>query len=173
VQVLGIFMTSLATEYWQLFLAQGVCVGIADGILVCPCLAVVTTYFSKSRAMAMALVLTGSATGGITFPLVAQALLPRIGFPWTMRVIGFIALTTSAVASSFMKARLPPRKLGPIVDWRAFRELPYTLFSISMLLVFMGLYFAFYYVRCLSHLQQSIKKLTHGLSRAAPSGRPS
>jgi hypothetical protein len=30
-QILGIFMTSLCTKYWQLFLAQGICTGIGNG----------------------------------------------------------------------------------------------------------------------------------------------
>ena len=40
-------------------------------------------------------------------------------------------LVMQAVAVAFLKQRLPPRKSGPMVEWPAFRELPYTLFAIG------------------------------------------
>ncbi|KGO42510.1 Major facilitator superfamily domain, general substrate transporter [Penicillium expansum] len=33
--VIGTFMTSLAVEYWQIFLAQGLCIGIGQGLCGC------------------------------------------------------------------------------------------------------------------------------------------
>ena len=56
-------------------------------------------------------------------------------------------LGLALLANSLMRTRIPPRKLGPIVEWAAFREVPYVLFSTGMSLNFFGLYFAFYYVR--------------------------
>lgn len=55
-------------------------------------------------------------------------------------------LALQAVSLAFAKPRLPPRKSGPLVEWAAFHELPYTLFAIGMFLNFWALYFAFYYV---------------------------
>ncbi|KAL8737231.1 MAG: hypothetical protein Q9181_001885 [Wetmoreana brouardii] len=37
-QVLSVFMTSLSSRYWQLFLAQGVTMGLGNGLLFCPVL---------------------------------------------------------------------------------------------------------------------------------------
>lgn len=42
-QVLGVFATSGATAYWQLFLAQGICKGLGDGLVFCPSVALVAT----------------------------------------------------------------------------------------------------------------------------------
>lgn len=145
-QLLGVFMTSLSTKYWQLFLAQGICTGLGEGLLFCPVLALVSTYFSKKRSLAIGIGASGSATGGLVFPVIVQQLLPKIGFPWTVRVIGFVMLAVQAVALAFTKPRLPPRKTGALVEWSAFKELPYALFSIGMFLNFWGLYFAFYYI---------------------------
>ena len=145
-QVLGVFMTSLCTKYWQLFLAQGICTGIGNGLVFCPCVAVLSTYFSKRRSLAIAIGASGTATGGLAFPVIVQQLLAKIGFAWTVRIQAFVMLTVSTITIAFSKTRLPPRKSGPIVEWAAFKELPYTLFTIGMFLIFWGLYFAFYYI---------------------------
>ncbi|KAL8701586.1 MAG: hypothetical protein Q9201_004830 [Fulgogasparrea decipioides] len=103
------------------------------------------TFITK-RALAIGVAASGSATGGIVFPVIVQQLLPKIGFGWTVRVLGFVMLGLQALALAFVRPRLPPRKSGPLVEWAAFRELLYTLFAIGMFLVFFGLYFAIYYV---------------------------
>ncbi|KAL8909104.1 MAG: hypothetical protein Q9207_000438 [Kuettlingeria erythrocarpa] len=145
-QLLGVFMTSLSTKYWQIFLSQGIATGLGNGLLFCPILAILSTYFSSKRALAIGIGASGSATGGLVFPVIVQQLLPKIGFAWTVRVLGFVMLALQAVSLAFAKPRLPPRKSGPLVEWAAFRELPYTLFAIGMFLNFWALYFAFYYV---------------------------
>lgn len=149
-QVLGVFMTSVSTQYWQLFLAQGVCKGLGDGLVFCPTVSLVATYFSKKRALAMACTASGGATGGIIFPLVAQQLLPRIGFAWTVRTMGFIILFNVIVVVSLARVRLAPRKTGPLVEWKAFLELPYTLFCTGMFLNLWAVYFAYFYVGSLT-----------------------
>lgn len=142
----GIFMASLCTTYVQLFLAQGLCMGIGAGLMFCPTVALLPTYFVRRRALALAISACGSATGGIVFPVVVQQLLPRIGFPWTMRVLGLINAVTFAPGFLFLRQRLPPRKSGPFFEWAAFKEAPYTLYAIGMYLNFWGLYVAFFYV---------------------------
>ena len=145
-ELLGVFMTSLSTRYWQLFLAQGICTGLGNGLIFCPALAVLSTYFSTKRSLAIGIAACGSATGGIIYPVIVQQLLPKIGFPWTVRVLGFVMLALQAVTVTFTKPRLPPRKSGALVEWSAFREPQYTLFAIGTFLAFWGLYFAFYYI---------------------------
>lgn len=141
-------MTSLSTEYWQLFLAQGICQGIGNGLLFCPAIAVVSTYFSsRKRAVAISLVACGGGTGGMVFPAVAQTLLDRIGFAWTVRVMAFIMLFNAILILTFSRTRLPPRKVGPLVDRDAFREWPFVLFCVGIFLGFWGLYFGYYYIR--------------------------
>lgn len=131
-QLIGIFMTSLSTKYWQLFLAQGLCTGLGNGLVFCPCLALLSTYFAKKRSLAIGIAASGSSTGGLIYPVIVRQLLLKIGFPWTVRVLGFVMLALQAVALVFTKTRLPPRKSGPLVEWGAFKEISYTLFSIGV-----------------------------------------
>ena len=85
-------MTSPCAEYWQLFLAQGLCTGIGNGLVFCSTLAILPTYFKRYRAIALGISASGTATGGMVIPAIIEALLPRIGFPWTVRVLGFLFL---------------------------------------------------------------------------------
>jgi hypothetical protein len=62
-QVLGMMLTSLSTKYYQVFLAQGVVVGIASGVIFTCGVSIVGTYFSTRRSFAMGLVASGSSVG--------------------------------------------------------------------------------------------------------------
>ncbi|KAJ5230152.1 hypothetical protein N7489_010860 [Penicillium chrysogenum] len=145
-QLVGVFMTSLSKRYWQLFLAQGICTGLGSGLQFCPVMSLVATYFSGRRVFALAFCLVGSGTGGMLLPGLVKALLPSIGFGWTVRVLGFVMLGTSIPAILLFQTRLPPRKAGALIEWSAFKEPTYVLFCLGMFLNFWALYFAFYYI---------------------------
>ena len=145
-QVLGVFTTSVASEYSHLFLAHGICKGLGDGLVFCPTISLVATYFSKKRAMAMAIAASGGASGGIIFPLIAQQLLSLIGFGWTVRVMGFVILVNSVIALLTLRVRLAPRRTGPLIEWCAFTELPYAFFCIGVFCSMWSAYAAFFYV---------------------------
>lgn len=78
------------------------------------------------------------AVGGMIYPILVRELLPRIGFAWTARVLGFVNLALLAIVGTFMRPRLPPRKSGPVVDWSAFRETPYALFVAGLFFIIWG-----------------------------------
>ena len=128
-QLVGIFTTAQGTQYWQIFLSQGVVMGLGNGCIFCPALATMSTYFSKRRSLAIGIAATGSATGGLVFPSIVRQLLPSIGFPWTMRVIGFVQLATLLVACIGLRTRLPPRSSGKLIEWSAFREREYAFYA--------------------------------------------
>lgn len=59
----GMLMTSFATKYYQILLAQGVCTGIGMGLIYIPCVAVLASYFRRRRALALGLAAAGSGSG--------------------------------------------------------------------------------------------------------------
>jgi|SRR5579862_8904944 len=61
--------------------------------------------------------------------------------------MGFVILFNTAIVITFAKQRPVIRRKGPLVEWAAFREPPYSLFSIGIFLALWGAYFAYYYVR--------------------------
>jgi predicted MFS family arabinose efflux permease len=143
---LGTFMTSLCTQYWQFFLAQGLMTGLGCGLQFAPTISLVTTYFARNRNVAVAIMASGSATGGLVYPTIARQLMPRIGFPWTVRIMGFIMLAVGSLYCSLLKPRLPPRRSGPVFELSAFREPPYSLYLCAIFLIGLGQYFVFYYI---------------------------
>jgi hypothetical protein len=63
---LGLMLTSVCTEYYQLFLAQGVVVGLGCGLVFLPSIAVVATYFTSRRALATGITASGGSIGKTT-----------------------------------------------------------------------------------------------------------
>ncbi|OAL31388.1 hypothetical protein AYO22_00980 [Fonsecaea multimorphosa] len=146
VYIVGLFLLSLCREYWQIFLAQTLCVGFGYGLAFVPTLALLSTYFAHKRSTALGIAVTGSATGGLVFPAIAETMLPKAGFPWTIRTMAFVQLLLAVVAFLFLKPRLPPRKSGPVVEWSAFKEAPYTLYIIGSFLYFWSVYVGFFFI---------------------------
>jgi MFS family permease len=132
---IGIFTSSAATQYWQLLLSQGLCMGIGNGCLFTPAISVVSTYFDKKRSLAIGITACGSVTGGLVFPAMARQLLPAVGFGWAIRAIGFVQVGSLLFANLFMKSRLPPRRTGSLVEWGAFKELEYVFYAAGMFFV--------------------------------------
>ncbi|KAK7756721.1 hypothetical protein SLS62_001162 [Diatrype stigma] len=102
---LGLMLTSIATEYWQVVLAQAVCVGIGAGCLYVPSLAIIPQWFLRRKALALGLVTSGSSFGGVVYSLLFQGLQPRVGFGWAARVMGFVSLATLAVPLAVLRKR--------------------------------------------------------------------
>ncbi|KAE8827957.1 hypothetical protein HRS9139_07176 [Pyrenophora teres f. teres] len=143
---LGIFLTSLSGSYWQFFLTQGVLVGVGNGMQFAPTLGLVSTYFSRNRSVALAIMASGSATGGLVYPSLARQLIPRVGFEWAVRIMGFMMLAMGVCYCALLKPRLPPRKTGPVLELAAFKEMPYSVYLLGVFLIALGQYFAFYYI---------------------------
>ncbi|KAK5134536.1 hypothetical protein LTR08_006321 [Meristemomyces frigidus] len=145
-QLLGIFLMSVSTKYWHLMLTQGVLTGLGGGIFFTPSMGLIATYFSSKRAFAIGVATTGNAVGGMIYPIIVRELLPKIGFAWTVRVLGFLNLALLALSAAFMRPRLPPRRSGPVVDWSAFKEPPYAFFVAGLFFSIWAIYYTFYYI---------------------------
>ncbi|CEL03768.1 hypothetical protein ASPCAL04912 [Aspergillus calidoustus] len=144
--VFGTMMLSLCKEYWQVLLAQGFTVGIGAGCLFVPCVSLLPTYFSTKLGAALGLAVSGSSLGGVIYPIVLNRLLGPLGFGWSVRVIGFIALGTLLLPIAIMKQRVKPPKARALIDWSAFTDVPYMTFVLGGLIAFMGLFTLFFYI---------------------------
>ncbi|KXN92400.1 Riboflavin transporter MCH5 [Leucoagaricus sp. SymC.cos] len=148
--VAATFLIAQCMRYWQFLLCQGIAVGLAAGGIFGSRSAVLAHWFKKKRGFALGFTATGSSISGTLFPIIAKALIPRVGqvlFPWTIRILGFILLVAAGICNLTMKRRLPPVNVkGGLLNLAAFKEIPYTLYCISAFLNFLGLYTMLTYV---------------------------
>lgn len=144
--IFGFMMTSLAQTYWQLFLGQGVCVGLGAGQIFIVAVAVIPGWWEKRRALATGLSAAGSGVGGVVYPIVFHRLEPVLGFAWAMRILGFIALGTLSVSLAVARMRTLPPPRPKIVDFTGFKEVLFSLFCLLSFLGAMGLYVPYFFI---------------------------
>lgn len=153
------------TQYYQVLLCQGIGMGLGMGALFGPCLACTSAYFKKYRGFAMCVCSSGGGVGGIIFPIIANNLLGKIGFPWTMRVLGFIEVFLFAVMAIVMRDKLPfhvRQKYGrnshqtsifsleTWVDRTALKTPEYMFFVLGVSMCFFALYSPFAQIQSFS-----------------------
>lgn len=148
VYVFGLMMTSLCTEYYQFFLAQGVVSAIGSSACFNAALPAIVTWFYKRRAAAFGITAAGSSLGGVVLPIMMNHLIPTIGFGWTLRIVAFLFLALLSVASMTVKSRLPSRPkplvLSEYTD--AFKDPVYILVLVANFLFFWGMFLPFNFI---------------------------
>ena len=145
--VFGVMMLSLATKYYQILLAQAICIGLGSGMIFTPALAQVTVSFSKRRPIALSLTTAGVGLGGIIYPIVFDQLEPRIGFGWATRVIGFISLGTLTTATTILGWKKAPKKPPrSLFDGSALKEGPFILYTVSIFVMFTAYWVPWFYI---------------------------
>uniref|UniRef100_L2FJ47 MFS monocarboxylate n=1 Tax=Colletotrichum fructicola (strain Nara gc5) TaxID=1213859 RepID=L2FJ47_COLFN len=146
--LLGQFMTSLCTTYWQVLLAQGVCIGLGCGLTFLPSTAILSQYFLKRRSFVIGIAATGSPIAGMVFPIIFGRLQPVIGFGWATRIMGFILLGLSVIPALWMHTRLPPSgHKRSLIDRTALRDPAFMLVMVGSFFAFLSMYIAFFYIQ--------------------------
>lgn len=165
--VFGLMMTSISKEYYQIFLAQSICSGLGCCFLFYPstsCLqayqenpvlpfftlviVATSTWFTKHRALAFGMVVSGSSIGGVVLPIMVQKLIPQIGFGWTMRAVAFTFLGLLIIANLTVKSRLPParRPFHFIELVEPFTEMPFLLLALAAFFTYIGGFLPFNFI---------------------------
>lgn len=144
--VFGHMMLSLCHEYWQVLLAQGFTIGLGSGLLFIPSLAIMPSYFSRNVGFAIGIAVSGSSVGGIIYPIVFYRLIKEIGFGWSVRVLGFIAMAMLCLPLACMRMRVQPAAKRKLVDWSAFTDAVFISFVLSCTVGFVCMYCFIFYV---------------------------
>jgi MFS family permease len=106
--VASVILLSWCTEYYQIFLCFGILAGVGCSLVFTPGFTVPGHYFLKRRGFATGIAATGGSVGGVIFPLVLDNLSPKIGYPWAVRVVGFLMLFLFIISNLLVRSRLPP-----------------------------------------------------------------
>ncbi|KAM0786322.1 hypothetical protein ACM66B_001797 [Microbotryomycetes sp. NB124-2] len=160
--IVGFFCASLAHEFWQTFLAQGVCMGLGMSCLFLPPIALVSQWFGRRRSTAMGLAVVGSSAGGIVFPIFLNFMLERHDFGTALRAPAYLCLGLLVIANLLMHENptFPRRKSGSTLDLRQFmRDKPYILAVCGALFVSMSIFFPFFYLPTFAESKQLPKSL--------------
>ncbi|CAK7241741.1 MAG: hypothetical protein STHCBS139747_003210 [Sporothrix thermara] len=156
VYVFGLMMTSLSTQYYQFFLAQGVCSSLGSSAVFNACMSSVVSWFSRRRAAAFGIMVSDSSLGGVILPIMLDKLITRVGFPWAMRAMAFMMLGLLIIACLTVHSRLPPRPRAQQQQQQqhfslreylpAFREPAFSLIAAACFLFFWGMLLPFNYI---------------------------
>lgn len=165
IETLGVFLTSICSSYWQLMLTQGILMGLGNGLLYLPGLALVGRSFKKHRSIAMGITTCGAPVGGIYYTLIFEQLISKVGFGWTVRVMGFVMLGSYCLSFPLLLwgaknigdlSSGAPRKL---FDRGALTDVPFWTFASGNFLVFCGYMVPFNFI-------PSYGEIALGLSRS-------
>lgn len=148
--VFGFMILSLCKEFRQLMLAQGLCMGIGHGCLLITSIAIVPTYFSTKRSLAIGIAAAGSSVGGVVYSIMFNRLMDihHLTFEWTTRVLGITALATLLLPCLLIRQRRTSTEAikGKIIDLGSLRQLPFALFNLATFAGNIGPYIPFFYI---------------------------
>lgn len=147
----GAFMLSISTQYWQIFLTQGLCIGFGCGALFIPSMALIGRSFVKRRAIAVGLTTCGAPIGGILYTVIFNACLPKYGFAWTARVLGFFMLGSYFVAIPLLllgakNTTLSSGKKRKLFDKDALKDIPFWSYVGTTFTTFMAYLVPYFYM---------------------------
>ncbi len=112
IAALGMFMSGIAETTWQLYISYGFFVGLGDAVLYITCVALVSRWFMKKRALAIGIITTGVPLSGlITNPLTAW-LINGYGVRNAFFALGLLMMTV-IMAAFVLRARPSDKNLRP------------------------------------------------------------
>ncbi|KAJ6533336.1 major facilitator superfamily domain-containing protein [Mycena vulgaris] len=161
-QAFSLFMLSLCKreQFYQIFLAQALGMGLGAGIVYIPSVAVVSHYFKTRRALAMTFVAAGSSLGAVIHPIMLNNTIDRLGFATAVRASAGLVTGLLLIACLLMHPQYPPAT-PPLPFWKSLprfaRDKPYALAVIAASMSTVGLYFPLFYLQ--------LDAITHGINK--------
>lgn len=102
---LGFICASFAQHIWQLYLSQGVLVGMGIGFIYVPGLPVISQWFLRRRSLANGISAAGSGIGGLFMCFATETMIQHIGISWSLRVTGVIVFSMNLPAVLLIRNR--------------------------------------------------------------------
>ncbi|KAI1854286.1 hypothetical protein JX265_000694 [Neoarthrinium moseri] len=145
--IISMMLMSICTQYWHFLLVFGILNGVCTSLLFTPCFTTVGHFFKERRGTATGLASTGGGVGGVIFPLMLNQLFPRLGWGWSVRILGFICLFLVVICNLLVHRRLPPaQNASPHPDFRIFRDRAFLLTTAGVFLLEFALFIPLAYI---------------------------
>ncbi|EEY21135.1 conserved hypothetical protein [Verticillium alfalfae VaMs.102] len=142
-----VFLLAECTQYWHFMLCLGLLGGIGAATTTTVAISTISKLFTYRHGAAMGCAFSGSCLGGVFFPLILQAILPKWGWTWSIRVLAFIVtgLMVGGCLCYLPAARLivkaesgtaPEYKASSVIpNLEPFRSLPFTFITLGYFLL--------------------------------------
>ncbi|KAF9810515.1 hypothetical protein IEO21_06876 [Rhodonia placenta] len=145
--VASIMLTSISTRFWHYILCQGILFGLGVGLVFYPSVAVVSTRFKRYRATALGIAMAGSGSGGVVYPIMFRRLFDQVGFPWAVRISGFVCLALCGIALATVTMPLPLRRTRrPWFELETLKDRRFILLLIASVFIAFGLFIPNFYI---------------------------
>ncbi|KAI4102537.1 MAG: hypothetical protein LQ345_007369 [Seirophora villosa] len=145
--VVGMIGVSESTAYWHFILTFSILGGVGTSLIFTPAVGAIAHFFSRRRGAATGLAATGGSFGGIIFPLALQALFPRLGFAWSVRLLALIFFIILVIANLLIRTRLPPKAGGTVrPDFRILGDVTFSLTTAGVFFIEWGLFVPLSYI---------------------------
>ncbi|ORX96148.1 MFS general substrate transporter [Basidiobolus meristosporus CBS 931.73] len=133
----GLIIASFASEVWHLYLSQGVLYGLGGSLCFFPAVSVPSQWFTKRRGLATGIAVSGGGIGGLALAPITRSLISKVGFRWSLRILGLGGFVLLSIASILLRTRIQSKPNTPILDFLLFRNPRFTvLFLIGMIVSF-------------------------------------
>jgi MFS family permease len=132
---LMVFLLAECSTFWHFMLCLGILGGFGGALLTTTSLAVVAHWFKARRGLTQGIAMTGSSGGGIIIPLVLRSSLPKYGYAWSVRILGFMFLICFIIGNILIKARIPASaatKKKAIISLSIFGDLRFIFLTLSV-----------------------------------------
>ncbi|KAG1888572.1 major facilitator superfamily domain-containing protein [Suillus subluteus] len=157
-----LFMLSLSKpdQYYQIFISQGLGLGIASGLMHIPSLAVVSHHFRRRRTLVMTFVAAGSSLGAIIHPIMLNNLLNGpLGFANGVRASAGLISSSLLTACLCMRTRLDPPATPAnciVVGRKCIRDIPFILLIVGGFLFQIAFFYPLFFFQ--------LDTIKHGIS---------
>ncbi|KAF9994377.1 hypothetical protein BGZ80_001482 [Entomortierella chlamydospora] len=111
VMTLALILASFANQVWQLYLSQGVLLGIGASLVYYPAIGAPSHWFDAKRGLALGLAVSGTGLGGLGLAPATQAMMDAIGVNWSLRVLALVCLVVCGGASFLIIERENGKKM--------------------------------------------------------------
>jgi MFS family permease len=137
-QLLGTMLAAFSTKLWQIYLTQGVVVGLGLGLNFIPSVTVLAPWFRQKRSLAQSISVAGSGVGGVIFNLGVQAMIKPLSLKWALIIQAIICGACNTVCVVVVRPR--DSHVKPVMNIWDFKMLLYPVYILYIFYLCMSLW---------------------------------
>ncbi|KAJ3337953.1 hypothetical protein HDU93_000277 [Gonapodya sp. JEL0774] len=140
-------LASFCTQFWQLLLTQGVMYGISTAFMYFTFVSVPIQYYSRNRALAIGIVVSGSGLGGMSLGPLTQRMIDALGYTWALRITGLMSGTVVGLTSIFLKGKnRKGTQSSSLLAFEFFKDANFSRLFLSSFFMMWGFFIPFGYI---------------------------